>query len=143
MRQFLSVAIISFLVCAVSSALADVQGRWVATSTASIAITGDIALNGDVLTFANGTKLPLVKVSQHNGRLSPVGGNKPGAIYQLSPPSDPALLNGNTLCGMKYPVTYIVLSKPYGGGLALSVFTSAEPPQAFGDHNCAAYFYER
>ena len=119
------------------------QGRWVATSTASMAITGNIEVSGDTLTFGNDEKLALTKVAERSGHWTPVGGNLPGTIYKLSPPSDPLLLNGNTLCGMKEPVTYVVLSEPYKGGLALSVFTGRDVPQGFGDNNCAAYFYER
>ena len=124
-------------------ARAELQGRWIATATASMAITGDISLNGDMLTFGNGATLTLTKVAERNRRWSPVGGTLPGTIYRLSPPSDPVMLNSNTLCGMKEPVTYIVLSEPYTGGLSLSVFTSKDVPQGFGDHSCAAYFYER
>ena len=124
-------------------ASSEPQGRWVATSTASIAITGDISLDGDMLTFGNGAKLALRKVAEHNGRWSPAGGNLPGVIYKLLSSSDPLLLNGNTLCGMKEPVTYVVLSEPYEGALSMSVFTSKDVPRRFGDGSCAAYFYER
>ena len=143
MRPYFSLACLAFVFTFAAPGHAETQGRWVATSTNSIAITGDITLSGDTLTFGNGVELPLLKVSERNGRWAPVGGNLPGTIYKLSPPSDPALLNSNTLCGMKEPVTFIVLSAPYEGGLALSVFTGIKPPQGFGVNTCAAYFYER
>jgi len=34
-----------------------------------------------------------------------------GKVYKQTPPSDPVVLNGSTLCGMTEPVTYIVLSQ--------------------------------
>ncbi|MDP2619171.1 MAG: hypothetical protein Q8P46_03180 [Hyphomicrobiales bacterium] len=66
-----------------------------------------------------------------------------GKVYKLTPPSDPVLLNGNTLCGMPEPVTYVVLAQSSPRSLGLTVFTGANPPQGFGDQSCAAYFYER
>lgn len=136
-------AVALLILIAGTSARAELQGRWIATATASMAITGDITLNGGTLTFGNGAKLALTKVADGNGHWTPVGGSLPGTIYKLSPPSDPVLLNGNTLCGMKEPVTYVVLSEPYKGGLALSVFNGRDAPQGFGVNSCAAYFYER
>ena len=130
-------------VLASSPASAELAGRWTATSTASMAITGNITLSGNTLTFGNATSLELTKVAERIGRWSPVGGIQPGTIYKLTPPSDPALLNGNTLCGMKEPVTYIVLSEFSERSLSLSVFTAPNEPKHFGDHTCASYFYER
>lgn len=143
MRLLFSITFAALVLSAATSGHAEPQGRWLATSTASIAITGDISLKGDTLTFGNGANLVLTKVAERNGRWSPVGGTLPGTIFKLSPPSDPVLLNGNTLCGMREPVSYIVLSEPFEGGLTLSVFTGKNTPQGFGNHTCAAYFYER
>jgi len=66
-----------------------------------------------------------------------------GKVYKLTPPSDPVVLNGSTLCGMTEPVTYIVLSQSSPNSLGLAVYTGDRRPQGFGDDSCAAYFYER
>jgi len=122
---------------------AQVGGEWTATSTNSIAITGDIQVGENVVVFGNGTRLPLKRVEERQGQWTPVGGETTGTIYGLMPPADPVLLNGNTLCGMPEPATYIVLSQPSRGSLGLSVFTGAEPPRGSNDPVCAVYFYER
>jgi hypothetical protein len=127
-------------VAALASPDAVAQG-WRATSTAGISITGDIRVERDAIILANSRRLRLRFVTKRKGLWSPVGDAAPGAIYRLSKPSDPHLLNGNTLCGIK--VTYIVLSQLSESSLAMIAFTGRLPPKQFGDHSCAAFFYER
>jgi len=126
-----------------SPAEASAQGRWIATSTASLAITGDITLKGNTLTFGNGSKLALTSLGEQVGRWSPTGGTGPGTVYKLIPPSDPVLLHGNRLCGMPEPVTHLVIAHSSQRSLSLTVFVGKDAPQGFGDQSCAVYFYER
>jgi len=124
------------------SAHAAVAGRWTATSTASIAVTGNITVTGNTVIFGNGRRLKLIPEGIRKGVWTPTLEYLPGAIYRVSPPVDPRLLQGTTLCG--WPVTYIVLSQSSATSLALSVFHGGmTPPRGFGKGACAAYFYER
>jgi hypothetical protein len=120
---------------------AAVTGHWIATATASIAVTGNITVTGNALIFGNGKRLRLIPVGTRQGVWTPLGAGI-GTIYRISPPTDPKLLQGTTLCG--WPVTFVVLSQPTDDSLALSVFYGTKGvPQHFGDDSCAAYFYER
>lgn len=146
MRQVILSSTFSFVVTlAALLAAAPVHASsittWKATSTDAMAITGNITVRGDTLTFGNGAKLSLIPVATREGMWSPLPQRRTGTIYKLDPPSDPKLLGGNTLCGMS--VTYIVLSQRDADSLSLSAFTGKKPPAGFGDHSCAAYFYER
>jgi len=114
--------------CALPAASAE---GWTATSSTAIAVTGDLEIAGDTLIFGNGLRLPLTPIGERQGRWNPVGKVTSGKVYKLTPPSDPALLNGNTLCGMPEPVTYVVLAQSSPRSLGLTVFTGAQPPQGF------------
>lgn len=141
MRTLSRLLLASAAVCTALPAHADMAGKWTATSTASMAVTGDIALRDNALIFGNGSQLKLAPVAEREGMWSPLPERRPGAIYRVTPPSDPKLLRGNALCGK--PVTYIVLSQRSENSLVMSVFASPKEPTGFGDESCAAYFYER
>jgi hypothetical protein len=114
-------------------ALAAMQDgtRWTATSTTAMAITGDIVVSENAITFGNGDRL----------EIEPAGGD--GTIYRLKTPSDPELLNGNRLCGAADPVRYVVLTMPSEDSLSMAVFNTAEAPGGENDDTCAIYNYER
>lgn len=131
------------ILCTAAPASAELAGHWTATSTASIAITGNITVADDALTFGNGTTLRLIPAGTEPGRWTPLGDMTEGRIFRLQTPSDPALLNGSTLCGMPEPVTYIALTEHAPQSLGMTVFTSSARPVGFGDDSCASYFYER
>jgi hypothetical protein len=116
-------------------------GKWTATSTTATAVTGDIILHGDTLVFGNGRTLQLKRVESRDGRWTPLPETRRGTIYKLAPPSDPALLDGNTLCGKR--VTYIVLSQRAESRLSMTAFTGEVAPHGFGADACAVFFYER
>jgi len=120
---------------------ARITGHWTATGTASIAVTGNITVTANTLIFGNGRTLKLIPEGVREGVWTPALERGSGAIYRISPPTDPKLLQGTALCG--WPVTYIVLSQGVPGRLDLSVFHSKTAPRRVGDDLCAYYSYER
>ena len=129
-------------VLAISAArAAEPVQRWTATSTTATAVTGDIALRGDTLVFGNGKTVQLKRLESRDGRWTPLPETRRGTVYKLAPPSDPTLLNGNTLCGK--PVTYVVLSQRAESRLSMTAFTGKAAPDGFGADACAVFFYER
>lgn len=122
----------AFLAASASPALADCA-HWTATSTTSISITGDITTCKGSIAFGNGKSLKLDFVGQKNGSWA-LGAADHALIYRVRTPSDPVLLNGNTLCGEK--VHYLAFSPTRSGQLGLTVFG-----RDLGDF-CAVFFYE-
>lgn len=107
--------------------------KWTATSRTATAITGDITTCPGTLSFGNGTKLKLQFVGNKKGSWA-FGSADSAMIYRVTPPSDPLLLNGNTLCGE--PVHFIALSPTGDGRLGMTVFGAQ-----LSDF-CAVYFYD-
>lgn len=134
-------AIVLSAIVAGTSVRTDTAVRWMATSKTAMSITGDITVSDRAVTFGNGKRLPLAPVAERKGQWTPIPGILKGKIYKLSPPADPILLHGNSLCGV--PATYVVRSQSSARALGMTVFTGANEPQGFGDHSCAVYFYER
>ena len=119
---------------------------WTATSTTSLAITGDITVSADRITFENGASIAIRAVSP----------DRPG-IYRVDPPGNPVLKNGNRLCGDDAP-TFIALGRHQNSAsleqstwLHLKVFEGREIPAAAaavgmglgGVGLCAILNYER
>lgn len=72
--------------------------RWRATSTTAISITGNIVVKGDRVTFGNGASIAIADVAP----------DRPG-VAAVSPPANPKLLRGNTLCGDQ-PATFLAFA---------------------------------
>lgn len=106
---------------------------WRAASTTASAITGDIGLNETTLALADGKRLPLSYIRSSTAMWFPFQ-TLEGRIYRVSD-------SGSQLCDGR-PVTYIVLSRPQDGILALTPFSATQEPQGF-DGNCGVYNYER
>ncbi len=105
--------------------------KWYAASHTASAITGDISVSADSITFANGKRIHIV----------PVGPDKPH-VFALRPRANPTLLNGNKLCGGT-PPDFIVLIHN-GDDLYLKVFDGPQVPQGRADPlpepgTCATY----
>jgi hypothetical protein len=113
---------------------------WIAVSNTAMAITGDIVLDDYSIRFANGRNLDIEPFdTEVVANWTGFGDPTPGNIFKVDPPTDPKLLNGNTLCGEK--VTYIVTTLPHDGELTLNVYSSKQPPKSV-DGICASYSYE-
>jgi hypothetical protein len=116
------------------------SAKWPATSRTAIAVTGNITIQENRITFANGKRLRIERVGGKEGKWSPIGQSETGTIYRVTPPSDPVLRNRNTLCGS--PVTYIVLAYESRHDMTMYVYANSEPPKGDGsDELCASYSY--
>lgn len=124
------------------------QGPWVgqswqAYSSISIAITGNITTMPTEIIFGNGARMP-VRVVQENVPGVWSFGSEVGTatILQVTPPTNPILLEGNTLCGTQ--ATYIALAVDARGGMTMTVFRGASVPQSSQSNDvCAMYDYGR
>jgi hypothetical protein len=116
------------------------EERWIATSTAGMAITGDILLSQTRLRTER-ADFPLKVVAglkRFEGALGPV----PARVLAVTAPKSPALLNGNKLC--RGPVRWIVVSRTNDGGLELDAFESKRMPTSVStDEACGSLFYSR
>jgi hypothetical protein len=120
-----------------SNTSSDFDGGWKATSTTSIAITGNIRIGNGRISFGNGASVGISPVDGHPG------------VFRFDPPgANPTLLQGNKLCG-DAPPRYLTL---YGDGssLGMTIYespTAPNPPTSstldYQQGACASYGYER
>ena len=99
MAGFVSAIVLGIL--ALLACLSPAQAKsykWPAASTTAYAITGDIRVSAESITFANGARI----------RIRPVSVEKPQVFTLVPRSANPTLLNGNKLCG-DTPPTFIVL----------------------------------
>ncbi len=110
--------------------------KWPAASTTAYAITGDIRVSANSITFANGARI----------HIRPVSRDKPQVFTLVPRSANPTLLNGNKLCG-DTPPTFIVLARD-GNELYMKVFDGPDVPPGRADPfpesgTCATYNFER
>jgi hypothetical protein len=126
------------------AAAGSVEQRYVAYSTTAMAITGDIVLGEDAITFGNGVRVGLAPA-----------GTRPGADWQqitttdapvhlFRMAADPGeLIHGNTLCGGMGPATYLGVQRPGeasgADAVSLSVFAGAAAPRTVSDRLCGTF----
>jgi len=103
---------------AVTSVFAE-PTRWQAMSRTAMGVTGDVTLSDTKLTFANGDSIGLALL-EHDAQSGQT-------LYRVTPPTNPALLNGNQLCGNQ-AVDYLVVQA-----------TGDQPGQS--DMQLMAYYY--
>ena len=132
-----SAVLVGLLAALLCASRADARAyKWTATSTTAYAITGDIRVSADSITFANGKRI----------RIRPVSADKPQVFTLVPRSANPTLLNGNKLCG-DTPPTFIALMRD-GGALYMKVFDGPDVPQGRADPfpepgTCATYNFER
>lgn len=126
-----------------TSAQDDWAGRtWIAYSSISMAITGDITTAPNEIVFGNDARLP-VEVLQENvaGQWGFGSDIVRATVLRVTKPVNPALLEGNTLCGTQ--PTFVSLYIEPQGGLALTVYGGTDMPQdSQSDDVCAIYYYD-
>jgi hypothetical protein len=110
-----------------NAALADDDDspNWRPNNAAAITITGPIMVERKKL-HAGRTVLPL-RLDSKMDAFKPGQGSFPARIYAVTRMANPALLNGNTLCG-DLPPTWIVVVPQPPTGLELDAFTGVERP---------------
>jgi hypothetical protein len=119
---------------AASAAHAD---SLVAVSNTAMSITGDIEFDDFEIVFANGEKLVF---SELVGDTFVVEGREvPASVYEIEEPADPALENGNRLCGSG-DVTYLASWAGSEDSTIIAVFTTPDVPGSDAEM-CASYTY--
>lgn len=81
---------------------------WIPTSRNAQAVTGKVTLAPGQMTFQNGKTLALSRGGQMLFRGEKKKKKVMADLYRVTPPDDPALENGNKLCGGK-PAAYLIV----------------------------------
>ncbi len=134
---------LAIVVAVLPNAAAADSEHWTATSKTAMAITGDIVIEGDRLTFANGTSLKLQPYEMaRNGDWGASGDEVAGDVFKIQPPSNPKLLRGKPFCAEA--ATFVVLWTFGEGELTLNVYSGDAAPTGTPDADalCATYSYE-
>ncbi len=119
-------------------AIGVVTEKWTPSSKTAASVTGAVRLSSSGWHFQNGESLRLAAVA-HTA-------DKSRNVFRVVGKSNPALLNGNTLCGEQLPSYVFVMRNQ--DALAIAVFDSDSPPTLEFDVSmpigaCATYYYEK
>jgi hypothetical protein len=145
MKRMSRMAIAAFpaALCLASAALADDDDypSWRPNSTTAASITGPIIVQP--------SRLHAVNVDFHLHLDSSVAAFKPGQgpiparIYAVTSTTNPALLNGNKLCGDTPPTWIVVVPQP-PMGLEIDAFNSVDEPASPASPGlCNTFSYTR
>jgi len=115
--------------CLTGAAFADDDDypSWRPNSNTATSITGPIILLPNRL-HAGNANFPL-KLDSAVTAFKPDQGSIPARIYAVTAPTNPALLNGNKLCGDTPPKWIVVVPQP-PTGLEVDAFTSDDKPSS-------------
>jgi hypothetical protein len=125
------------------AALADNDDRaaWRPDNAAAISTTGPIIVERKSLEIGK-TRLSL-RLDSSAAAFKPGQDKFPAHIYAVTRMSNPALLNGRTLCGDLPPTWVVVVPQP-PLGLELDVFTGLEKPTSAASPGlCNTFAYTR
>lgn len=123
--------------------------RWTATSTAAIAITGDVTVRADRLVFSTGASLP-IRMVRKLSYTDDAGVTGPATLFRVLKPADPVLLHGNRVCGGSpgASIAYLVAwrSAPIvpgeRPGRAFAAYSGRTEPAPNAKAACAVLRYE-
>jgi hypothetical protein len=124
--------------------------HWQATGETAISVTGNVTFAPDKIQFQNGQSLPL-KVIGAVSDFKAAGESVAATVYRVTTPADPALKNGNRLCGAgskSTPVTYLAVWNPEAlpgdkAPRALAAFSGKDAPRSTaGTDTCGIYNYD-
>jgi hypothetical protein len=152
-RSALRLVLICLALAISSVAMATPVERWTALSTNAMAITGDVKLSNQRITFSNGKALDLLMEVPAVGSAPFTDNGQPisATVYRVTKPMRVKLKNGNGLCGRSQrarPVTFVAVWKPepMRGDVApraLAVFSGNNAPASTSDPaTCGVYYYE-
>jgi hypothetical protein len=114
---------------------------WSPMSTTSVSVTGPITLSATRLT-SQGATFPL-RLTATNAAFRSDDGARPARVFAVTRPTNPPLLNGNTLCGPD-PATWLVAVDRAVGQLELIAATGAAPPtREEAPAVCGIFYYDR
>ena len=84
--------------------------NWTPIGRTAQTVTGRVTFAPSEITFQNGKSLPLARGGQMLFRPEPKKRKVMADLYRVTPPDQPVLENGNTLCKGK-PVAYLIVWK--------------------------------
>ena len=124
-----------------SAPAAEPAVRWSPSSTTAVSITGPITLAPTSLT-AYGATFPL-RLAARVAAFRSDDGPRPAQIFAVTRPTNPALLNGNRLCGPD-PATWLVAVARAPDQLELIAATGSAPPKREESPDvCGIFYYDR
>jgi hypothetical protein len=118
---------------------------WMPISPIAKAVTGRVTFTPSEITFQNGKSLQLARGGQMLFRPEPKQRHVMADLYKITPPDDPVLANGNTLCKGK-PISYLIIWKPPQTGKeadprGLAPFSGPNLNSGSAD-DCGRYLYD-
>jgi hypothetical protein len=117
---------------------------WTATSTTSLSITGNIRVTPTSMTFQNGKSIAIQDAGTVTLKSPITGEVTQGQLYRVTSQTNPALLQGTTLCGRSGPKWIVIVkTKPMGADVdprSVMIYETAQKPPA--GSNCAIYNYD-
>ena len=117
--------------------------RWAALSKAAKEITGDLEIEGDRLSFANGERLTIEPYEMaRNGDWNHNGDIVAGDVFRILPSNPAPVSREKPLCAG--PADYLVLWTVGEGDLTLNFYAGDAAPTGLpeADNLCAIYSYE-
>lgn len=139
----MAVAAFAATLCLAGAALADDDDypSWRPNSPEATTVTGPVIVQPTRL-HAGNTDFPL-RLDGTVADFKPGQGSIPARVYAVTSTANPALLNGNKLCGDAPPTWIVVVPQP-PMGLEIDAFTGADKPaSATSPGLCKAYTYTR
>ncbi|MEI9974830.1 MAG: hypothetical protein WDO73_23940 [Ignavibacteriota bacterium] len=133
-----------------SSYAAEEIEKWEATGNTALSVTGNVTFTSSKIAFQSGAAFPLASAG-HVKDFKAMGESVDAAVYRVTTPADPALKNGNHLCGSgtrTRSVSYIAIWKPEAlpgdkSPRAMAAFSSKDEPHAAGGPDfCGIYNYD-
>lgn len=123
----MAIAAFSAALCLANAALADDDDypSWRPSNTAATSITGPIILLPARLHAGNANFA--LRLDSSVPAFKPGQGSIPARIYAVTSTTNPALLNGNKLCGDTPPTWIVVVPQP-PLGLEIDAFSSVDKP---------------
>jgi hypothetical protein len=152
-RGFASACWVAVIACAAATPLVASAGtseRWTATSTTSMAITGNATFSPQRIRFSNGRVLAL-SAPEQVASFKVIDEPVEATIYRVAKPVDLKLRKGNHLCGSagkSRPVTFIVVWKPVPlpgdkESRGMAAFSGDEKPSSTSVPGfCGTYSYQ-
>ena len=138
--RIVAVVLVSTLVAAPAGA----GEKWAALSKAAKEITGDLEIDGDRLSFANGERLVIEPYEMaRNGDWNHNGDIIAGDVFKIRPSTPPTNVSREKpLCAG--PADYLVLWTFGEGDLTLNFYSGDAAPTGLpeADNICAIYSYE-
>lgn len=139
----MAVTFFAAALCVASAAMADDDDypSWRPNSTSAESITGPIIMQPNRMHAGNADIL--LRLDDTVATFKPGQDSIPARVYAVTSAANPALLNGNKLCGDTPPKWIVVVPQP-PAGLEIDAFSGADKPaSATSPGLCGTFSYIR